>query len=128
VKYLVTIRVRHWLDIGQSRLGFPGFANYFPVTKALPEPPKIRYPAARTGSVAAGRAAAPHPANSTTRCGADGSGSHSCPLLTGVQVTTGPAQGVRDLRWRRRAGGRHDPVRPPGNGIFGGSGGFGDRE
>jgi phospholipid/cholesterol/gamma-HCH transport system substrate-binding protein len=25
-------------------IGFPGFANYFPVTKAVPEPPKIRYP------------------------------------------------------------------------------------
>jgi phospholipid/cholesterol/gamma-HCH transport system substrate-binding protein len=24
-------------------IGFPGFANYFPVTKAVPEPPKIRY-------------------------------------------------------------------------------------
>lgn len=25
-------------------IGFPGFANYFPVTKPVPEPPKIRYP------------------------------------------------------------------------------------
>jgi phospholipid/cholesterol/gamma-HCH transport system substrate-binding protein len=24
-------------------IGFPGFANYFPVTKAVPEPPRIRY-------------------------------------------------------------------------------------
>jgi phospholipid/cholesterol/gamma-HCH transport system substrate-binding protein len=25
-------------------IGFPGFANYLPVTKGIPEPPKIRYP------------------------------------------------------------------------------------
>ncbi|MBP1823134.1 phospholipid/cholesterol/gamma-HCH transport system substrate-binding protein [Mycobacterium sp. OAE908] len=25
-------------------IGFPGIANYFPVTKAIPEPPRIRYP------------------------------------------------------------------------------------
>ncbi|MGE0218817.1 MAG: MCE family protein [Mycolicibacterium sp.] len=25
-------------------IGFPGWANYFPVTKAVPEPPRIRYP------------------------------------------------------------------------------------
>jgi len=25
-------------------IGFPGYANYFPVTRAMPEPPSIRYP------------------------------------------------------------------------------------
>jgi phospholipid/cholesterol/gamma-HCH transport system substrate-binding protein len=25
-------------------IGFPGYANYFPVTRAVPEPPSIRYP------------------------------------------------------------------------------------
>ena len=25
-------------------IGFPGWANYFPVTRAVPEPPSIRYP------------------------------------------------------------------------------------
>ncbi len=25
-------------------IGFPGYANYFPVTRALPEPPSVRYP------------------------------------------------------------------------------------
>jgi len=25
-------------------IGFPGWAHYFPVTKAVPEPPRIRYP------------------------------------------------------------------------------------
>lgn len=25
-------------------IGFPGWVNYFPVTKAVPEPPKLRYP------------------------------------------------------------------------------------
>lgn len=27
-------------------IGFPGWANYFPVTKGVPEPPRIRYPGA----------------------------------------------------------------------------------
>jgi phospholipid/cholesterol/gamma-HCH transport system substrate-binding protein len=36
-------------------IGFPGWANYFPVTKAVPEPPKIRYPG--------GPAPGPAPAN-----------------------------------------------------------------
>jgi phospholipid/cholesterol/gamma-HCH transport system substrate-binding protein len=25
-------------------IGFPGYANYFPVTRAVPEPPSVRYP------------------------------------------------------------------------------------
>ena len=46
VKYLVTdTGFGTGLDIRPNPgIGFPGFANYFPVTKAVPEPPKIRYP------------------------------------------------------------------------------------
>jgi phospholipid/cholesterol/gamma-HCH transport system substrate-binding protein len=46
VKYLVTdTGFGTGLDIRPNPgIGFPGFANYFPVTKAAPEPPKIRYP------------------------------------------------------------------------------------
>jgi phospholipid/cholesterol/gamma-HCH transport system substrate-binding protein len=45
VKYLVTdTGFGTGLDIRPNPgIGFPGIANYFPVTKAIPEPPKIRY-------------------------------------------------------------------------------------
>lgn len=46
VKYLVTdTGFGAGLDVRPNPgIGFPGFANYFPVTKATPEPPRIRYP------------------------------------------------------------------------------------
>ena len=46
VRYLVTdTGFGTGLDVRPNPgIGFPGFANYFPVTKAIPEPPKIRYP------------------------------------------------------------------------------------
>jgi phospholipid/cholesterol/gamma-HCH transport system substrate-binding protein len=46
VKYLVTdTGFGTGLDIRPNPgIGFPGIANYFPVTKGTPEPPKIRYP------------------------------------------------------------------------------------
>jgi len=46
VKYLVTdTGFGTGLDIRPNPgIGFPGIANYFPVTKAEPEPPRIRYP------------------------------------------------------------------------------------
>jgi phospholipid/cholesterol/gamma-HCH transport system substrate-binding protein len=46
VKYLVTdTGFGTGLDVRPNPgIGFPGIANYFPVTKAQPEPPKIRYP------------------------------------------------------------------------------------
>ncbi|ORW12340.1 MCE-family protein MCE3A [Mycolicibacter longobardus] len=46
VKYLVTdTGFGTGLDVRPNPgIGFPGFANYFPVTKAEPEPPRIRYP------------------------------------------------------------------------------------
>lgn len=46
VKYLVTdTGFGTGLDVRPNPgIGFPGFANYFPATKGVPEPPKIRYP------------------------------------------------------------------------------------
>jgi phospholipid/cholesterol/gamma-HCH transport system substrate-binding protein len=46
VKYLVTdTGFGTGLDIRPNPgVGFPGIANYFPVTKGTPEPPRIRYP------------------------------------------------------------------------------------
>lgn len=47
VKYLVTdTGFGTGLDVRPNPgIGFPGFANYFPATKGVPEEPKIRYPA-----------------------------------------------------------------------------------
>ena len=46
VKYLVTdTGFGTGLDVRPNPgIGFPGFANYFPATKPVPEPPSIRYP------------------------------------------------------------------------------------
>lgn len=46
VKYLVTdTGFGTGLDVRPNPgIGFPGWANYFPVTRAVPEPPSIRYP------------------------------------------------------------------------------------
>jgi phospholipid/cholesterol/gamma-HCH transport system substrate-binding protein len=46
VKYLVTdTGFGTGMDLRPNPgIGFPGIANYFPVTKANPEPPRIRYP------------------------------------------------------------------------------------
>ena len=55
VKYLVTdTGFGTGLDVRPNPgIGFPGIANYFPVTKAIPEPPRIRYPGGPApGSVA----------------------------------------------------------------------------
>jgi phospholipid/cholesterol/gamma-HCH transport system substrate-binding protein len=59
VKYLVTdTGFGTGLDVRPNPgIGFPGIANYFPVTKAIPEPPRIRYP----GGPAPGPLPAPPP-------------------------------------------------------------------
>lgn len=46
VKYLVTdTGFGTGMDLRPNPgIGFPGWANYFPVTRAVPEPPSIRYP------------------------------------------------------------------------------------
>ena len=60
VKYLVTdTGFGTGLDVRPNPgIGFPGWADYFPVTRAVPEPPSIRYP----GPPAPGPAPAPVPA------------------------------------------------------------------
>ncbi|WP_192726008.1 MCE family protein [Mycobacterium sp. OAS707] len=63
-------------------IGFPGIANYFPVTKAIPEPPRIRYP----GSPAPGPAPYPGaPPYGAPQYGLDGS-----PLYPGVPPAPPP--------------------------------------
>jgi phospholipid/cholesterol/gamma-HCH transport system substrate-binding protein len=63
VKYLVTdTGFGTGLDLRPNPgIGFPGIANYFPVTKAEPEPPRIRYP----GGPAPGPLPPPDPSPTT---------------------------------------------------------------
>ena len=63
-------------------IGFPGFANYFPVTKGIPEPPKIRYP----GAPAPG----PVPYPGAPPYGAPEYGPDGTPLYPGVPPLPGP--------------------------------------
>jgi phospholipid/cholesterol/gamma-HCH transport system substrate-binding protein len=62
VKYLVTdTGFGTGLDVRPNPgIGFPGWADYFPVTRAVPEPPSIRYP----GGPAPGPLPGPAPATS----------------------------------------------------------------
>ncbi|QZY47042.1 MCE family protein [Mycolicibacterium austroafricanum] len=57
-------------------IGFPGLANYFPVTKAIPEPPRIRYPG--------GPAPGPIPYPGAPPYGAPLYGPDGTPLYPGV--------------------------------------------
>jgi phospholipid/cholesterol/gamma-HCH transport system substrate-binding protein len=63
VKYLVTdTGFGTGMDIRPNPgIGFPGIANYFPVTKGTPEPPRIRYP----GGPAPGPLLPPYPGAGT---------------------------------------------------------------
>ena len=65
MKYLVTdTGFGTGLDIRpNSGIGFPGYVNYFPVTKGTPQPPLIRYP----GGPAPGLAPA-YPGTTAVRC------------------------------------------------------------
>ncbi|MCV7032502.1 MCE family protein [Mycobacterium sherrisii] len=67
-------------------IGFPGWANYFPVTKAIPEPPKIRY----EGGPAPGPAPA-YPGGAPY--GAPLYGPGGVPLWPGVPPAPGPLPG-----------------------------------
>ncbi|WP_431236198.1 MCE family protein (plasmid) [Mycolicibacterium psychrotolerans] len=64
-------------------IGFPGWANYFPVTKANPEPPRIRYP----GPAAPG----PVPYPGAPPYGAPQYGPDGTPLYPGVPPAPVPA-------------------------------------
>ncbi|QFS90309.1 mce related protein [Mycobacterium sp. THAF192] len=57
-------------------IGFPGWANYFPVTRAVPEPPSIRYPG--------GPAPGPFPYFGAPPYGAPLYGPGGVPLFPGV--------------------------------------------
>lgn len=65
-------------------IGFPGYANYFPVTRAVPEPPSIRYPG--------GPAPGPIPYPGAPPYGAPQYGPDGTPLYPGVAPP--PAQPV----------------------------------
>lgn len=64
-------------------IGFPGYANYFPVTRAVPEPPSIRYPG--------GPAPGPIPYPGAPPYGAAQYGPGGVPLYPGVPPVPMPA-------------------------------------
>jgi phospholipid/cholesterol/gamma-HCH transport system substrate-binding protein len=66
-------------------IGFPGWANYFPVTRAVPEPPSIRYPG--------GPAPGPIPYPGAPPYGAPQYGPDGTPLYPGVPPPAAPAAG-----------------------------------
>lgn len=63
-------------------IGFPGFSNYFPVTRAVPEPPSIRYPG--------GPAPGPVPYPGAPPYGAPQYGPDGTPLYPGVPPAPSP--------------------------------------
>lgn len=78
VKYLVTdTGFGTGLDVRPNPgIGFPGWADYFPVTRAIPQPPSIRYP----GGPAPGPLPTPPPGPLP---GPDGTAPQSFPAQTG---------------------------------------------
>jgi phospholipid/cholesterol/gamma-HCH transport system substrate-binding protein len=85
VKYLVTdTGFGTGLDVRPNPgIGFPGWSNYFPVTKGVPEPPKNRYPG--------GPAPGPYPAYpGAPPYGAPEYGPDGTPLYPGVPPLPGP--------------------------------------
>lgn len=64
-------------------IGFPGYANYLPVTRAVPEPPSIRYPG--------GPAPGPIPYPGAPPYGAPQYGPDGTPLYPGVPLAPPPA-------------------------------------
>lgn len=70
-------------------IGFPGWANYFPVTRAVPEPPSIRYPG--------GPAPGPEPATpGGPPYGAPWYGPDGTPLFAGVPPAAAPTTSTQD--------------------------------
>jgi phospholipid/cholesterol/gamma-HCH transport system substrate-binding protein len=85
VKYLVTdTGFGTGLDVRPNPgIGFPGWSNYFPVTKGVPEPPKNRYPG--------GAAPGPYPPYpGAPAYGAPEYGPDGTPLYPGVPPLPGP--------------------------------------
>ncbi|NLE78024.1 MAG: MCE-family protein MCE3A, partial [Rhodococcus sp.] len=69
-------------------IGFPGWANYLPVTRAVPEPPSIRYPG--------GPAPGPFPYFGAPPYGAPLYGPDGTPLYPGVPPHPPPGPGPSD--------------------------------
>ncbi|MDA4110663.1 MCE-family protein MCE3A [Mycobacterium holsaticum DSM 44478] len=69
-------------------IGFPGWANYLPVTRAVPEPPSIRYPG--------GPAPGPFPYFGAPPYGAPLYGPDGTPLYPGVPPHPPPGPGPTD--------------------------------
>ncbi|OBF01136.1 MCE-family protein MCE3A [Mycolicibacterium elephantis] len=69
-------------------IGFPGWANYLPVTRAVPEPPSIRYPG--------GPAPGPFPYFGAPPYGAPQYGPDGTPLYPGVPPHRPPGPGPTD--------------------------------
>lgn len=67
-------------------IGFPGWANFFPVTRAVPEPPSIRYPG--------GPAPGPIPYPGAPPYGAPQYGPDGAPLYPGVPPAAPAAVGA----------------------------------
>lgn len=84
VRYLVAdTGIGTGLDVRPNPgIGFPGWANYFPVTKAIPEPPRIRYPG--------GPAPGPIPYPGAPSYGAAQYGPDGTPLYPGVPPAPPP--------------------------------------
>ena len=90
VRYLVTdTGFGTGMDIRPNPgIGFPGYADYLPVTRAVPEPPSIRYP----GPPAPG----PIPYPGAPPYGAPQYGPDSTPLYPGVPPAPQPAAAPAD--------------------------------
>ena len=90
VRYLVTdTGFGTGMDIRPNPgIGFPGYADYLPVTRAVPEPPSIRYP----GPPAPG----PIPYPGAPPYGAPQYGPDSTPLYPGVPPAPQPAASPAD--------------------------------
>lgn len=86
VRYLVTdTGFGTGLDIRPNPgIGFPGYANYLPVTRAVPEPPSIRYPG--------GPAPGPIPYPGAPPYGAPQYGPDGAPLYPGVPAVLPPSE------------------------------------
>ena len=91
VRYLVTnTGFGTGMDIRPNPgIGFPGYADYLPVTRAVPEPPSIRYP----GPPAPG----PIPYPGAAPYGAPQYGPDGTPLYPGVPPAPQPAAAPADL-------------------------------
>jgi phospholipid/cholesterol/gamma-HCH transport system substrate-binding protein len=89
-------------------IGFPGYANYLPVTRAVPEPPSIRYPG--------GPAPGPIPYPGAPPYGAPQYGPDGTPLYPGVPPPPPPAAAppaMQGAPGQTDTAATHSPAPPP---------------